>query len=684
MSSSTSVTVVIIVRYRVSIDKTQILNHKSKLAAVKLSISKSIANRLLLLQAIHGDSLLRVSPDMPDDVIVLHDALQQLREYKKSPITNHQSPIVLNLKNCGTALRFLQVHLEQCYPGEPITLTGDARLMERKGKPTSQTNSALLMHGIEVSDESPYVEMTRRVIEMYNHQSSITNYQSPIESGLLEADWSAAAFWYEYIAIHGGELLLEGLTADSIQGDRIVADIYAKYFGVTTTFTAEGALIKHKSSISNHKFARLSRSEEIINHKSVSLNFERIPDLYPAIALTCEILKMDLQATGTERLKYKESNRLEAVRLHEVRNDHRIAMALIAADCTDLQSLTLEKKDELQSIIAKSYPHFIEQFTEQLANFHLINTCKTRQRHGNDTTTTRKRHVNETKTRRKRQQGETYLTCENIIPQKGVNDDNLGKKHALSKLIHAATSEYIWLHDDDVELPKAAKEPNLIFLEGKENCDLLILPLRMESALPLGRDGVGSSLLERLQIAEYAAIQELTMRTAKRGHAVMCSGANLIVRREAWLACEVDLHPEIPSGDDMFLLEATKRKGYKIGVIDEPDFTAIVRPQTTWRAFFRQRMRWAGKAPHYTDKDIRRCGAWVLAANILQLLCPLIILIKFPIEYSLIRKRQISEKQILNFKSQITNTLTILLLELVYPFYLLISLVGGLFRKKEW
>ena len=183
-------------------------------------------------------------------------------------------------------------------------------------------------------------------------------------------------------------------------------------------------------------------------------------------------------------------------------------------------------------------------------------------------------------------------------------------------------------------------------------------------------------------MAEYAAIQELTMRTAKRGRAVMCSGANLIVRRDVWLACESDLHPEIPSGDDMFLLEAAKRRGYTVSVIDEPDFTAVVRPVTTWRAFLRQRMRWAGKAPHYTDRDIIRCGRLVALANIFQLFCPLLILVKFPIEYSLIRKR---EKK--NLQSPISNLQlfsTALLLEILYPFYLLICLIGGLFRRQEW
>lgn len=515
---------------------------------------------------------MRVSSDMPDDILVLHDALARLREYKKG------EPLTLYLKNCGTALRFLQVHLDKCYPGEPITLTGDPRLMERDGKPTSQTTSARILHGEKIpveANESPYITMSRKIAAAY----------PKVE---LEADWSSAAFWYEYVAIHGGELKLEGLREDSLQGDKIVADIYAKYFGVQTIFSKGFVLVKYYAS-----------TGQVLS----IIDFSHCPDLYPAVALTCEKLGIELQAIGIENLRFKESDRIEAVRLHEVRNDHRMAMALMCADFP----VSIEE----QTCIAKSYPNFVPQ---------------------------------------------------HITPIKGVNDDNLGKKHALSKLIHAATSEYVWLHDDDVVLPEAVN--NVQFTIHNLQADLVILPLRMESLSDK------PSLLERLQIAEYAAIQELTMRTAQQGKAVMCSGANLIVRREVWLECESDLHPEIPSGDDMFLLEAVKRRGYKINVIDEPAYTAIVRPLTSWKAFFRQRMRWAGKAPKYTDRDIIRCGRIVALANILQILCPLIILVKFPIEYNLIKVR---EPQ--------TKWYVALLLEILYPFYLLICLIGGLFRK---
>ena len=598
--------------------------------------------------------------DMPDDVLVLHDALQQIRDAfgtptaRKSPITNHQSPIILHLKNCGTALRFLQVHLAKCYPGEPITLTGDPRLMERDGKPTTQTTSALILHGEPIPvtpDESPYIAMSRCMASMYQ----------PILADSIETDWSAAAFWYEYIAIHGGELLLEGLQSDSLQGDRIVADLYDKHFAVETEFVEGGAKIK-KSSIFNLQ-------------SSISLDFERTPDLYPAVALTCERLGIALNATGTERLRYKESDRLEAVRLHEVRNDHRMAMALMAADFIHPFPPSTAEDEAVVQCIAKSYPAFAE-------TLHAINSTTRRSTDGQPTI---KANVPD-------------LSVSHITPIRGVNDDNLGKKHALSKLIHASTADYLWLHDDDVVLPpilqsegrsysNAVLQCNGLTAEGGQTADLLILPLKMES------EQSKPSILERLQIAEYAAIQELTMRTAKRGRAVMCSGANLIVKREVWLACEPDLHPEIPSGDDMFLLEAAKRRGYKIGVIDEPDYTAIVRPLTSWKSFFRQRMRWAGKAPHYTDPDIRRCGTLIILANILQLLCPPILLIKFPIEYSLIRSREKSYTlhptpytvhPTPYTKKPRTPWYVALLLEILYPFYLLISLLGGIFSRRAW
>ena len=52
------------------------------------------------------------------------------------------------------------------------------------------------------------------------------------------------------------------------------------------------------------------------SNKILIQDFGTCPDLYPAVALTCERLGIELHATGTESLPIKESDRLRAVREH--------------------------------------------------------------------------------------------------------------------------------------------------------------------------------------------------------------------------------------------------------------------------------------------------------------------------------------------------------------------------------
>ena len=98
---------------------------------------------------------------------------------------------------------------------------------------------------------------------------------------------------------------------------------------------------------------------DIVVDNTLSLDCANCPDLYPAVALTCERLGIELHATGTESLSIKESDRLRAVREHRTDHDHRMAMALLIAG--------YEVDDT--ACISKSYPQFMEQF-------HRINTLK--------------------------------------------------------------------------------------------------------------------------------------------------------------------------------------------------------------------------------------------------------------------------------------------------------------------
>ena len=365
---------------------------------ILLPISKSIANRLLILQAIHGDGLMTVSAcgvpddarivgcfDMPDDVQILHRALTTLHNPTQSYTTLH-------LSNCGTAMRFLTAYCAQLegqttildgvermhhrpigqlvdalreigadieYLGEegfpPLRIKGcildKHRIVTINNPQSTQFVSALLLIGANVQTDStsPYITLTRELIQHY------TTLHNSTQRYTIEKDWSSAAFWYEYVALHGGEIKLPGLHKESLQGDKVVADIFA-HLGVHTEYTAEGI------TIASTGVADLQRSDlQGIDARSTAQrsaeeilrqDFSACPDLYPAVALTCERLGITLHATGVESLPLKESDRLRAVAEHRTDDDHRMAMALLIAG--------YEVDDT--ACISKSYPQFMEQF----------------------------------------------------------------------------------------------------------------------------------------------------------------------------------------------------------------------------------------------------------------------------------------------------------------------------------
>jgi 3-phosphoshikimate 1-carboxyvinyltransferase len=366
---------------------------------IELPISKSIANRLLILQAIHGDGLLTVSDcySLPDDVRIMSEAIRQLGEKREARI---------DIGNCGTAMRFLTAYCAQLdgttvildgvermrhrpigqlvdalrelgaqidYLGEegypPLRIKGcildKQRLVTINNPQSTQFVSALLLIGANVHTDStsPYITLTRILIENYLQRSDLqgidarsTAQRSAVSAANeLERDWSSAAFWYEYVALHGGEITLPGLYRDSLQGDKVVADIFTR-LGVQTTYTAEGITIvstgvadlqrSDLQGIDVRSTAQRSAEEILLQ------DFSACPDLYPAVALTCERLGIELHATGTDSLPLKESDRLRAVREHRTDHDHRMAMALLIAG--------YEVDDTI--CISKSYPQFIEQW----------------------------------------------------------------------------------------------------------------------------------------------------------------------------------------------------------------------------------------------------------------------------------------------------------------------------------
>jgi 3-phosphoshikimate 1-carboxyvinyltransferase len=312
---------------------------------VGLPLSKSISNRALIISALSRESVHPGELSSAEDTVMLKDIL---------PRCATTDTCELDAGNAGTVFRFLTAYLAAT-PGEYL-LEGHTRMHERpiaplvdalhqlgaeieytgkrgfpplriRGKKlkggkvsispglSSQFVSALMMigpampGGLAITIEStpgslPYIEMTAQMMlragaEINSGPHAIHISGSGYGNARLpsEADWSAAAFWYQLLALSCGEsLLLEGLIQDSIQGDKRSVE-YFRPLGIETSFTGEGALI--------------TKSADRV--KYIHLNLKDCPDLAPPLILTAAASGIRGEFHGLEALRAKESDRLKAL-----------------------------------------------------------------------------------------------------------------------------------------------------------------------------------------------------------------------------------------------------------------------------------------------------------------------------------------------------------------------------------
>jgi 3-phosphoshikimate 1-carboxyvinyltransferase len=220
----------------------------------------------------------------------------------------------------------------------------------------------------------PYLKMTLKLLETIGVPTELNSEGVRIfskntiddQSLAVESDWSAASYYYSIVALSpvGTSLRLSVLKDDSLQGDRVLADLYTD-FGVETRFDANTVHL-HKSGAAK---------------KAVSYDLRDAPDIAQTIAVTAAGLGMHCTMTGLHTLPIKETDRLaamkaelekcavqvtstyESLEVHPRKdalvsatistyNDHRMAMAF--APLALCVPLTVEDP----MVVEKSYPDF--------------------------------------------------------------------------------------------------------------------------------------------------------------------------------------------------------------------------------------------------------------------------------------------------------------------------------------
>lgn len=192
----------------------------------------------------------------------------------------------------------------------------------------------------------------------------------------IENDWSAASYWYEMMAVSGGEydeVVLEGLNDGSKQGDSMSRYIFS-LLGVKTTF--------EPSSLPGMQRVRLRNKGHCVPR--LEYDFVNAPDLAQTFVVTCLALNVPFVFSGLKTLKIKETDRIEALKtearklgyvLHDVDNsqliwdgercepqqnvaidtyeDHRMALAF-----APLSFVMPEIRINAPHVVTKSYPHY--------------------------------------------------------------------------------------------------------------------------------------------------------------------------------------------------------------------------------------------------------------------------------------------------------------------------------------
>ena len=305
----------------------------------QLDGSKSLSNRALILKALSAQSFEINNLSNSKDT----QTLLQL-------LSNNDD--IYDAGHAGTTFRFMTAYL--AFKEGTQTLTGSDRMKERpigklvdalnsigahieylekEGYPplkinspkeeisnsvtidgdiSSQYISALLMiaptlpQGLEITINEklvskPYIDMTLRMMGYFgvgsNFQENII-FISPqtihCQDLSIEADWSAASYFYSILALAGeGKIVLKGLQKNSWQGDSFIAEMM-EIFGIQTQYMDDGIFIK-KTGAPPKKF---------------EANFEEMPDLAQTIAVLCAGLGIEAFFTGLSTLKIKETNRI--------------------------------------------------------------------------------------------------------------------------------------------------------------------------------------------------------------------------------------------------------------------------------------------------------------------------------------------------------------------------------------
>lgn len=174
---------------------------------------------------------------------------------------------------------------------------------------------------------------------------------------------------------------------------------------------------------------------------------------------------------------------------------------------------------------------------------------------------------------------------------KVLKNSGSGKKKAIRTGIAASSGSLILTTDADCK-PGKRWIGTIAGFYNEVNPEMIICPLSLET---------GAGFFHIFQELEFLGLQGITAGMAIAGNPVMCNGANLAFDKKTYEKHSGELHDELISGDDIFLLQSIKKDKGKIVWLESENAHLTTRLSDTMSSFLLQRARWISKAGAYDD-----------------------------------------------------------------------------------
>lgn len=185
------------------------------------------------------------------------------------------------------------------------------------------------------------------------------------------------------------------------------------------------------------------------------------------------------------------------------------------------------------------------------------------------------------------------------------------KKRALHEGIQIAHHEFIVTTDADCVFDKNWLRTIAFFIE-RDGARMAIAPVRFTN------DGTS---LAAFQSLDFMMMQAVGISLFALGSASMNNGANFIFEKRLFRELNgFDGVDNIASGDDfLFLNKYRKTPNPQITYVFHTDAIVHTLPQTSVRAFFQQRIRWASKMGNYKNVLLTSTLIFIFLFNVICL-----------------------------------------------------------------